>query len=212
MRNYCNLVWEFYVFSVLLCWARLFGCPSSVRFDIAHWLLKPHPEPENRSHRNFCFKTPLVCSIRLYSGDFGGRKISSCEYFPARFCKTSFLWNAALSMMMIWSFGSFFNNFSSNLSSTTAAFIDPLLVCGASTVPSRCAATSPIRAWRLPLMRIFRLSPRLLYAYWRYICVLKTVLSIICEPFLGMSLIFFSNMVSLFGGLFFVKRTLFRKI
>ena len=46
--------------------------------------------------------------------------------------------------------------------------------------------------------------PRLLHAYWRYICVWIPVSSIYMSISLGMSLIF-SKYAYLFGGLFFVK-------
>ena len=64
---------------------------------IANCLLKRHPEPEKRSHKDehsqklFASKRSTCAQIGLYSGEYGGRKIKVCEYFLARFCKTSFL-------------------------------------------------------------------------------------------------------------------------
>ena len=70
---------------------------GTILFNIASCLLKIHLEPENRSHIDECSqhlfasKRSTCAQIGLYSGEYGGRKIKVCEYFLARFCKTSFL-------------------------------------------------------------------------------------------------------------------------
>ena len=58
-------------------------------------------------------------------------------------------------------------------------------------------------------MRILTRFPRLLRAYWRYICVWIPISSIIYELFFGNVFIFFPNMPLLVWGLLFAKRTLF---
>ena len=73
------------------------------------------------------FKVLHVYSMGLYSGEYGERKIKVWEYLPAQFCKTSFLWNNVLSMMMTRPFSKQRNNSSSNLFSNTDAFIVPVV-------------------------------------------------------------------------------------
>ena len=55
-------------------------------------------------------KVPRIeYSVGLYSGEYGGKKIKICEYFFAIVYKISFLWNAALSIMMTHFWGNCFN-------------------------------------------------------------------------------------------------------
>ena len=67
------------------------------RSIIATCLVKTHSEPVKGSHisehsqQTFRFKALHECSRGLCSGEYDGKKIKVCEYFPARFCKISFL-------------------------------------------------------------------------------------------------------------------------
>ena len=137
-----------------------------------------------------------MCSMGLYSGEYDGRKINLCNYFPAKFCKTFFLRNVALPMMRTYSF----SNSSSNQFFEHRSPHHSVAYVRRHELAFTVCCDKPNLT--IPLAADTNVNPfsRLLCAYWRYICVLIPILLIYADFFFRISLIFFKYASTYLGA------------
>ena len=121
-----------------------------------------------RISRSFRLSQAHFFSIGFKSGEYGGKNNTLQSYPFAKVCKTDFLWNVALSRIMVDPISTSFKRKCSNQNSNKTLSVVPLYSSGATHCPQHIPATRLVRLNFRPLIFVITFCPRGDLAYSRY--------------------------------------------